>query len=104
MKLYENALSISAGKNDDIDEFLGDIHVKISTIHQGKGRLEIAVEHLTQAKDFHKRAINEGANSGRNQNITLEFKLIEIITTIANIFVDMNKMSEAQNTYQVIKA
>jgi len=102
--LYATALEVCIVKLGDTGLVVGDIHVKIATIHQEKRRPEKAVEHLTQAKDVYLNNITPCEGGGEDTKIVskennLELKLVEIITNIANIYVDLSQMEKAHDTY-----
>ena len=95
--LYTKALPIVAEKFSETDWLVGDIHVKIATIEQGKNRLVSAVEHLKKAQTAYEASIEED-----NENDTVSYlKLIEIKTNIANLLLDMGELNKADKIYQV---
>jgi len=94
--LYTKALPIVAQKFSETDWLVGDIHVKIATIEQGKNRLVSAVEHLKKAQIAYEASIEED-----DEDDTVSYlKLIEIKTNIANLFLDMGELNKANKIYQ----
>jgi tetratricopeptide (TPR) repeat protein len=101
LEKYQDALPFAEIKFGPSNPTVGDIHVKISTIQQGKSKLQPAVEHLTNAMEIYKRAINESSGDNSEYVLVLQRKLVEIMTCIANIYVDMGEMEKANDMYHV---
>lgn len=105
IELYATSLAICIDKLGDKASVVGDVHVKIATIHQEKGRLEKALEHLTQAKEVYCNNVTLCGGSGEDMKISRndssELKWIEIVTNIANIYIDLCQADKAHDTYVV---
>ena len=76
---------------------VGNIHVKIATIHQGEDRLKEALEHLNKAREVYSFNVplfqlDQGLTAGVE-------RWIEIITNVANIHVDLSENEKAYDTY-----
>mmetsp|Transcript_6535 Transcript_6535/g.7590 ORF Transcript_6535/g.7590 Transcript_6535/m.7590 type:complete len:279 (+) Transcript_6535:101-937(+) len=103
IELYATSLALCIDKLGDMASVVGDIHVKIATIHQEKGRLEKALDHLTQAKEVYCNNVTlcggSGEDSKISRNDSSELKWIEIITNIANIYIDLCQADKAHDTY-----
>lgn len=95
--LYDKALPIVHEKFSETDWLVGDIHVKIATIEQGKNRLKIAIKHLEKAQTAYEASI---AEEGEDDALATP-KLIEIKTNMANLLLDMGKLEQANKLYEV---
>ena len=83
---------------DERSEIFGDINFKVSSILQGQSQLPSALNHLMIAKNTYKSCI-ENAKGGELD--VLAAKLVEIVTGIANIYVDQSEIDNAAETYKV---
>ena len=102
IEVYKNVIQIL--ELDDKTKFTqsnADVHVKISTILQGQGKLSNALEYLIQARDIYHKCVNENGGKVSTNDEVLPLKLIEVITGIANIYVDEREIGKASKTYQV---
>jgi len=101
---YTAALVRCKEKLGDMDILIGDIHVKIANIHQGDDRLEEAMEHLIRAKEVYYHNLTQCERAGEDtmaiRDDSLEQKWIEIVTNIANIYVDLRQTERAHDTYK----
>jgi len=96
--LYLSAIPIAQERLPLGDPTIGDINVKISTILQGRGELQPAIDHLTKAKDVYKTSYNMFDDDGKG---VIGQKIVEIATGFANLYVDMGEMDNASTSYEV---
>ncbi len=83
------------------DTTVGDIFVKIATILQGKGELEAAIDHLVKAKKLYEKSSSMISDNDRKKKVLLGQKLVEVLTGIANLYVDSEELEKASSSYKV---
>mmetsp|Transcript_124 Transcript_124/g.168 ORF Transcript_124/g.168 Transcript_124/m.168 type:complete len:379 (+) Transcript_124:167-1303(+) len=98
IELYNKVIERLQIREESDDQISGDIHVKISIILQSQGELEQALDFLVKAKNIYMKFI-ENLEEDESKEI-LATKLVEIITGIANVYVDIGEIESASNTYE----
>lgn len=97
-QLYCESIVSLEEHNGQFTEFAGDVQVKMSNILQGTGDLSGSIEHLRKAELIYRKCIEK---SGSTDNHVVSQKLIEVITGIANNFVDQREIEMASDSYKV---
>lgn len=95
--MYNKVLKKISEKGNETSEIFGDINFKVSSILQGQSQLPLALNHLMIAKKTYRSCID----SEVGELDVLVAKLIEIVTGIANIYVDQGEIDNAAETYKV---
>ncbi len=100
LTIYRGSIDEAKNRLKDGDQTVGDIHVMMSTIFQGKNEPESAIECLQKARLFFME-INESTSILDNFKKNLGHKLIEVNACLANLYSEIGNIGEASKAHRV---